>query len=134
MHRNSARFFGAAAAVVFGLAMAPAAAAQNAPAAAATTPAPPRAGPPPTAVLPAGPFDYQTSAGKIHVEVVARRLDHPWALAQLPDGTMLVTERAGRLRIVRDGKLEAVAIDGKPPNNPSVSGALYDNTLDHGYA
>jgi glucose/arabinose dehydrogenase len=134
MHRNSARFFGAAAAVVFGLAMAPAAAAQNAPAAAATTPAPPRAGPPPTAVLPAGPFDYQTSAGKIHVEVVARRLDHPWALAQLPDGTMLVTERAGRLRIVRDGKLDAVAIAGLPPINPSGIGGLYDIALDPGFA
>ena len=134
MHRNSTRYLGAAAAVVLGLAMAHGAAAQNAPAPAAATPAPPRAGPPPTASLAAGPFDYDTSAGKIHVEVVARRLDHPWALAQLPDGAMLVTERAGRLRIVRDGKLDPVAVAGLPPVNPSGIGGLYDIVLDPDFA
>jgi glucose/arabinose dehydrogenase len=134
MHWNSARYFGAAAAVALGLTMAHGAAAQNAPAPAAATPVPPRAGPPPTAPLPAGPFDYETSAGKIHVEVVARRLDHPWALAELPDGTMLVTERAGRLRIVRDGKLDPVAVAGLPPINPSGIGGLYDIALDPAFA
>ena len=134
MHRNSARYLAAAAAAAFGLAMAHGAAAQNAPAPAAATPAPPRAGPPPTAPLPAGPFDYDTSAGKIHVDIVARKLDHPWALAQLPNGTMLVTERAGRLRIVRDGKLDPVAVAGLPPINPSGIGGLYDIVLDPGFA
>jgi glucose/arabinose dehydrogenase len=42
----------------------------------------------------------------VRVETVARGLEHPWALAFLPDGRMLVTERPGRLRIVeRDGRV-----------------------------
>ena len=40
------------------------------------------------------------------VETVTRGLEYPWALAFLPDGRMLVTERPGRLRIVeRDGRV-----------------------------
>ena len=42
------------------------------------------------------------SAGNIAVETVASGLDHPWALAFLPDGRMLVTERPGRMRIVAE--------------------------------
>src|SRR4026207_1031972 len=38
--------------------------------------------------------------------VPMRGLTYPYALAFLPDGSMLITERAGRLRIVRDGKLD----------------------------
>ena len=46
--------------------------------------------------------------GAVRVETVAQGLEHPWALAFLPDGRMLVTERPGRLRIVdRDGRLSA---------------------------
>ena len=41
----------------------------------------------------------------LRVVVVARGLEQPWSLAFLPDGSMLITERSGRLRIVRDGKL-----------------------------
>ena len=135
MDRNWARYLGAAAAATLGLTLANAAAAQNAPAPAAQPAAArPAAGPPRTTPLAAGPFDYDSSAGKIHVEVVARRLDHPWALAQLPDGTLLVTERAGRLRIVRDGKLDPVAVAGLPPINPSGIGGLYDVVLDPDFA
>jgi glucose/arabinose dehydrogenase len=61
------------------------------------------------AVCCAGLVEAQTfpsSAGNLSVETVARGLEHPWALAFLPDGQMLVTERPGRMRIVtRDGKL-----------------------------
>src|SRR5918996_5747980 len=46
--------------------------------------------------------------GAVRVETVARGLEHPWALAFLPDGRLLVTERPGRLRLVdRDGRLSA---------------------------
>lgn len=47
-----------------------------------------------------------TEAGPVAVEVVAEGLEHPWSLAFLPDGRMLVSERPGRLRIVTpDGHL-----------------------------
>ena len=50
----------------------------------------------------------QSSIGDLKVETAAQGLDHPWSLAFLPDGNMLVTERPGRMRIVsRDGKLGA---------------------------
>jgi aldose sugar dehydrogenase len=41
-------------------------------------------------------------------------LERPWSMTWLPDGAMLITEKAGRLRIVRDGKLEPNAIAGVP--------------------
>jgi glucose/arabinose dehydrogenase len=51
---------------------------------------------------------------RIRVQVLTRDLDHPWALAFLPDGAMLITERPGRLRIVRDGKLDPQPVSGVP--------------------
>jgi glucose/arabinose dehydrogenase len=51
------------------------------------------------------------------VVTVTKGLDHPWGLAFLPDGRMLVTERPGRLRIVaKDGRLEPQAVGGLPSN------------------
>ena len=86
--------------------------AQNAPAPAA--PPQQRQGPPPTPALGDGPWDVQTADAKLHVEVVAKGLDHPWALAFLPNGDMLVTERPGRLRIIRGGVLDPKPIEGLP--------------------
>src|SRR5262245_62651297 len=58
-----------------------------------------------TAAQAAGPV-YPSSAGNLSVQTVASGLVHPWALAFLPDGRMLVTERPGRMRIVaRNGQL-----------------------------
>src|SRR3954462_11246139 len=88
--------------------------------------------PPPTA--PAGAQTYASSAGNLRVEAIARGLDHPWGLAFLPDGRMLVTERPGRMRIVtRDGKLSP-AIDGVPRVRASGQGGLHDVVLDRDFA
>jgi glucose/arabinose dehydrogenase len=46
---------------------------------------------------------------------LTKTLVHPWGLAFLPDGAMLVTERPGRLRIIRNGQLDPVPIAGVPP-------------------
>ena len=69
----------------------------------------------PTPDLPRRGLDLETAEErKLKVEVVARHLEQPWSVAFLPDGSMFVTERAGRLRLVRDGKLEPDAIEGVP--------------------
>jgi glucose/arabinose dehydrogenase len=84
--------------------------AQNAPAPAPAA----RPAPPPPVVLGAGPWNYQTAEGPLHVELVARGLDHPWGMAFAPDGAILVTERPGRVRVIRDGALDPVALTGVP--------------------
>jgi glucose/arabinose dehydrogenase len=60
------------------------------------------------------------------VEVVVGGLSHPWAVAWLPDGTALVTERPGRLRLVRDGRLQREPITGLPPSLAHGQGGLLD--------
>ncbi|HEY7559373.1 MAG TPA: PQQ-dependent sugar dehydrogenase [Candidatus Binatia bacterium] len=73
-------------------------------------------------------------SGVVQVETVARGLEHPWALEFLPDGHILVTERAGRLRIVtRDGRLSK-ALDGVPRIFARGQGGLLDIALDPRFA
>jgi glucose/arabinose dehydrogenase len=61
---------------------------------------------------------------------VVEGLDHPWSLAFLPDGRMLVTERPGRLRVVsKEGKLEPKAVQGLPPVAEYGQGGLHDVVL-----
>jgi glucose/arabinose dehydrogenase len=68
------------------------------------------------------------------VETLATGLDHPWALAFLPDGSKLITERAGRLRILgTDGKLSP-AVTGLPAVSAEGQGGLLDVALDPDYA
>jgi len=77
---------------------------------------------------------FPSSAGNLSVETIARGLDHPWGLAFLPDGRMLVTERPGRLRIVtREGKLSP-AIANVPQVRASGQGGLHDVVLDRDFA
>ena len=53
----------------------------------------------PVAPLGAGPWVFDTAEQhKIRVSIVTKGLSHPWAIAFLPSGDMLITERAGRLR------------------------------------
>ena len=58
--------------------------------------------------VPAGPVNYKLTT-------LAKGLDHPWSIAFLPDGSMLVTERAGRLRVIRNGELDPTPVSGVPP-------------------
>ena len=50
----------------------------------------------------------------VHVSVLTKDLQSPWGLVYLPDGNMLVTERPGRLRVIRNGKLDEQPIEGLP--------------------
>ena len=84
----------------------------------------------PVPPLGAGPWVFDTAEQhKVRVSVVTKGLSHPWAIAFLPDGGMLVTERPGRLRIVRDGVLESHAISGLPPVRTDGNGGLMDVAL-----
>jgi glucose/arabinose dehydrogenase len=77
-----------------------------------------------------GPFVLDTAEQhKVRVSVVARGLSHPWALAFMPDGAMLVTERPGRLRVIRDGKLDPTPISGVPAVRTDGNGGLMDVAL-----
>jgi glucose/arabinose dehydrogenase len=76
----------------------------------------------------------RSEAGPIRVVEVARGLEFPWALAFLPDGRMLVTERPGRMRIVSpDGRLSA-PLAGLPKVHASGQGGLLDVVLGPGFA
>ncbi|MBE7381831.1 MAG: PQQ-dependent sugar dehydrogenase [Leptolyngbya sp. SIO1E4] len=53
-------------------------------------------------------------------------LQNPWGMAWLPDGTLLVTERPGRLRMIRDGVLEPTPVSGVPEVFAVSQGGLLD--------
>ena len=75
-----------------------------------------------------------STPGVVRAETVAQGLVNPWALAFLPDGRMLVTERPGRLRIVSpDGTLSA-PLEGVPAVHARGQGGLLDVTLDPQFA
>jgi glucose/arabinose dehydrogenase len=86
-------------------------------------------GRPQTPALGDGPWDVATEQGRIHVTVVTRELERPWGLTFLPNGDMLVTERPGRLRIVRNGVLDSTPIAGLPKIRAVVIGGLADVVL-----
>src|SRR5689334_21789904 len=77
---------------------------------------------------------YQSQSGAISAVTVAEGLEHPWGLAFLPDGRMLVTERAGRLRLIsRDGQLSE-PLAGVPKVYAGGQGGLLDVALDPDFA
>ncbi len=80
--------------------------------------------------LGAGPWEYAAGrGGRIRVSVVTRGLDHPWGMAFVPDGSILVTERPGRLRVVRNGVLDPTPIGPLPEMAASGLGGLMDVSL-----
>jgi len=72
---------------------------------------------------------FQTQKVPVKIETIATGLEHPWAVAVLPDGTYLVTERPGRMRTIRDGKVGA-PISGVPEVYARGQGGLLDVELD----
>ena len=69
----------------------------------------------PAVPLPDPPVEYGTADGQgIRVSVVTTGLTYPWGLAFLPDGSALVTERLGALRVIREGALDPSPLSGVP--------------------
>jgi glucose/arabinose dehydrogenase len=82
--------------------------------------------------LAAGPFDYATGEGQnIRVTVLTKALSFPFTLTFLPDGTMLITQRDGKLRVMRDGKLDPNPVAGGPASFSTGTSGLPGAV--HGY-
>jgi len=69
----------------------------------------------------------------VRVQTVATGLEHPWALAFLPEGGYLVTERPGRMRIVDEQGRLGPALGGVPEVAARGQGGLLDLALDAGF-
>jgi glucose/arabinose dehydrogenase len=78
-----------------------------------------------------GPWTFDTFEPntKIKVSIVAKGLSHPFGMAFLPDGDILVTERPGRLRIIRKGVLDPKPVAGIPVVKAVELGGLMDIVL-----
>lgn len=78
--------------------------------------------------------EFKTKKANIVVETLADNLSHPWGIAFLPDGRMLVTERVGRLRLLDPdapkGKRLSKPIKGVPKVAARRQGGLLDVALD----
>ena len=68
----------------------------------------------------------QSALHDARVVTVAHPLEDPWSMTWLPGGDLLVTERPGRLRIVRDGTLLPDAVEGVPPVLAEGQGGLFE--------
>ena len=76
----------------------------------------------------------KSEAGPFEVTTVAKGFEHPWGLELLPDGRMLITERAGRMRVIdKDGKASA-PLKGVPKVAAGGQGGLLDITLSPTFA
>jgi glucose/arabinose dehydrogenase len=76
----------------------------------------------------------KTREHPLTIRTVTEGLERPWALAFLPDGRMLVTERPGRMRVVgKDGKLDPTPVAGLPRVDAQGQGGLLDVVLHPNY-
>ena len=92
-------------------------------------------GPAPVDTLGAGPWNFGVGAAGYRVTVVTKGLVNPWGIAFLPNGDLLVTERPGRLRVVRNGVLDPTPISGLPADINGVGlGGMLDVALHPQYA
>ncbi len=67
-------------------------------------------------------------------QTIAEGLEFPWSIAFLPEGDMLVTERTGRLRVIRDGTLLEEPVAGAPETYVAGQGGYFDVVLDPSFA
>lgn len=88
----------------------------------------------PQAVADARPQAYTSEAGAFEVTEVVTGLQHPWSLAFLPNGDMLVTERPGRLRRIGRAGSVSKPIGGVPSVYAESQGGLLDVALSPGFA
>jgi aldose sugar dehydrogenase len=84
---------------------------------------------PPLCSLPAVAQTYRSNEHSFRVVTVVEGLEQPWSLAFLPDGRMLVTEKAGRLRLVSQGALDPKPVTGLPDVTVHGQGGLQDVVL-----
>src|SRR5436309_6909038 len=83
----------------------------------------------PSPPLPDGPIILDTGIQHQVRLVVTKGLNQPWSMAFLPDGGILVTERPGRLRIVRNGVLDPNPVAGMPQVQAQGLAGLMDIAL-----
>jgi|SRR5689334_8903546 aldose sugar dehydrogenase len=72
---------------------------------------------------------FSTEHYAVQVSTVVTGLSHPWSLAFLPGGDVLVTERDGRLRRIHNGVLQRGSLDGTPRLHVSGQQGLLDIAL-----
>jgi glucose/arabinose dehydrogenase len=84
--------------------------------------------------LAAIPFVTIAQGSVIRPEVIARNLEHPWAVAFIGNGRMLVTERPGRMRVVQPNGETGAPLDGLPKVDVGGQGGLLDVVTDSGFA
>src|SRR5580704_4585624 len=83
----------------------------------------------PSPPLPDGPITLDTGIQHQIRLIVTKGLNQPWSMAFLPDGNVLITERPGRLRIVRNGVLDPNPIAGVPRVQAQGLAGLMDLAL-----
>lgn len=76
-----------------------------------------------------GPWEYTSQFHDFRIVPVAEGLEDPWSLAFLPNGDLLITEKAGRLRIVRGGVLDPAPVAGTPEVRYAGQGGLLEVML-----